>query len=48
MSASLREIGGELMIVSQFTLSAVTHKKVINLAFIERQAQKKLIIFMTY
>jgi len=26
MSASLREIGGELMIVSQFTLSAVTHK----------------------
>ena len=26
MSASLREIGGELMIVSQFTLSAVTLK----------------------
>ena len=26
MSASLKEIGGELMIVSQFTLSAVTHK----------------------
>ena len=26
MSASLREIGGELMIVSQFTLSAVTNK----------------------
>ena len=26
MSASLREIGGELMIVIQFTLSAVTHK----------------------
>ena len=26
MSATLKEIGGELMIVSQFTLSAVTHK----------------------
>jgi D-tyrosyl-tRNA(Tyr) deacylase len=26
MSASLKEIEGELMIVSQFTLSAVTHK----------------------
>ena len=26
MSASLKEIGGELMIVSQFTLSAVTDK----------------------